>query len=89
MSPLEKMARGLMAYHGQNPDVTITWGGESVLEQRKREVRAALQSLLPPDEGTVEAMQDVYGDVVDYGVTDDDARAMFTAAISHILKEDA
>ena len=84
MSPLEKMARAVMVYHGQNPDVTITWGGESVLEQREREVRAALQSLLPPDEGTVEAVFEAcpwappgYNESV------------ITAFVQHILKEDA
>jgi hypothetical protein len=56
MTPLEKMARALMVYQGQNPDMTISWGGEHVLDERKRELRAALQSLKDLDEGTVEAM---------------------------------
>jgi len=80
MTTIEKMAKAMW-------ELECPWD-EALpedVEWVKRQARAALQSLLPPDEGTVEAMAEYDRP----GIQGEHMGAAFTAAIQHILKEDA
>ena len=86
MTTIEKMAKAMW-------ELECPWD-EALpedVEWVKRQARAALQSLLPPDEGTVEAMEDALWANCDPwdGPKTEDAKSALTAAIQHILKEDA
>lgn len=56
---IERAARALMAYHGQNVSA-ITWGGEPVLEQVKREVRVVIEAMRAPSEDMEAAADDPF-----------------------------
>lgn len=85
-SPLEKVAMAI------DP---LAWGGPGLCEtgaaqrRRGRALRTAttvLTALLDPDEGTLKAMTDAMRGLTFSGYPAEQDRAIFNAAIQHILK---